>query len=117
MQKYGFASIYEIGAIISRASRGQYERRSVSAVSIGNIVFAAADYEMFSQTGRNIKNAGNEVFDLTFMCAYSNGMYGYIPADYAFDHGGYEVYSCPYIKGSAEIIEAKIIELVNELAK
>jgi len=116
MKEYGILSIYDAMYIVSRAGRGEYERRNVSAVSIGNIMFAAADYEMFSQTGRNIKDAGNENFDLTFMCAYSNGMIGYIPAEYAFENGGYEVYSCPYVKGSAEIIEAKIIELMDELA-
>ena len=116
MKEYGILSIYDAMYIVSRAGRGEFERRNVSAVSIGNIMFAAADYEMFAQTGRNIKDAGNENFDLTFMCAYSNGMIGYIPAEYAFENGGYEVYSCPYVKGSAEIIEAKIIELMDELA-
>ena len=116
MKEYGIASVYEAMYISARAKAGEYERRNVSAISIGNIVFAAADYEMFSQTGRNIKDAGNENFDLTFMCAYSNGMIGYIPAEYAFANGGYEVYSCQYVPGSAEIIEAKIIDLMNELA-
>ncbi len=116
MKEYGISTIYEAMYISSRANRGQYERRNISAVSIGNIVFAAADYEMFSHTGRNIKDGGNEHFDLTFMCAYSNGMTGYIPADYAFDNGGYEVYSCPYVRGSAEAIEAKLIEIINELS-
>lgn len=117
MKEYGIASIYEAMYIRSRAGRGQFERRNVSAVSIGNIVFAAADYEMLSATGRHIKDAGNEDFDLTFMCAYSNGMIGYIPDDHTFNYYVYEVYSCPYVRGSAEIIEAKIIELMGELAE
>ena len=116
MRENGIADVYEAIAILTRAKSGVYERRLVSAISIGNIVFAAADYEMFSQTGRNVKDAGNENFDLTFMCAYSNGMIGYIPAEYAFENGGYEVNSCKYVKGTAEVIEAKIIELMDELA-
>ncbi len=116
MKEYGFASIYEVMYIVGRANKGEYERRNVSVISIGNIAFACADFEMFSQTGRNIKDAGNELFDLTFMCAYTNGMIGYIPAAYAFDNGGYEVYSCYYEKGSAEIIEAKIFEILKEVA-
>ncbi len=117
LNEAGVASVYEAMYIIGRANRGQYERRSISAVAVGNLVFAAADFEMFSATGRTIKDAGNENFDLTFMCAYSNGMIGYIPADYAYENGGYEVYSRIYTPGSAEIIADKIIELIGEVAE
>ncbi len=116
MKEYGFVSIYEVMYIRGRARLGATEVRNTSAVSIGNIVFAAADYEMFSHNGRNIKDAGNGLFDLTFMCAYSNGMIGYIPADYAFDNGGYEVYSCVYKRGTGELIQDQIIETIKQLA-
>ncbi len=118
MKEYGFASIYAAEAIGWRLSRGVTERRSISAVSIGNIIFAAADYEMFAKTGRNVKNAGNEHYDLTFMCAYSNGMQsGYIPPIEIFEYDTYEVYSCIYEPGTAELIEAGLIDLINEVAQ
>ena len=116
MKEYGFESIYAAEAIGWRLSRGVIERRPVSAICIGNILFAAADYEMFTKTGRNIKNAGNEHADLTFMCAYSNGMEsGYIPPIEIFEYDFYEVYSCIYEPGTAELIEAGIIKLINEV--
>ena len=117
MQKYGIATEYEAMFISVRYGKGEYERRGISAISIGNIVFAAADYEMFSKTGRTVKDAGNELFDLTFMCAYSNGMTSYIATDEAFDNGGYEVYSTVYVRGTAEKIADEIVELIEELAK
>ena len=118
MKEYGFASIYAAEAIGWRLSRGLTERRPISAVSIGNIIFVAADYEMFTKTARNIKDAGNELVDLTFVCAYSNGMQaGYIPPVEIFEYDTYEVYSCIFMPGSAELIEAGIIELINEIAK
>lgn len=116
MKEYGILNIYETMYIRARAQAGEYEMRNVSAISIGNIVFGAADYEMFSQTGRDIKDGGNKYFDLTFNCAYSNGMIGYIPAEYAFENGGYEVYSCMYVPGTAENIADEIIRLFGELA-
>jgi len=117
MQKYGIATEYEAMFIMNRYGKGAAERRGISAVSIGNIVFAAADYEMFSKTGRTVKDGGNELFDLTFMCAYSNGMTSYIATDEAFDNGGYEVYSTVYVRGTAEKIADEIVELIGELAE
>ncbi len=117
MKKYGIATEYEAMFITVRYGKGAVERRNISAISIGNIVFAAADYEMFSKTGRTVKDAGNEKFDLTFMCPYSNGMESYIATDEAFDNGGYEVYSTVYERGSAEKIADGIIELINKLAE
>jgi hypothetical protein len=115
--EYGIKSIYEAMYIRARARMGKTDTRFVSAVAIGNIVFAAADFEMFDYTGRDIKDRGNEYFDLTFNCPYSNGMIGYIPAEYAFENGGYEVYSCVYVPGTAEEIADEIVRLISELAK
>lgn len=117
MKEAGIATIYECMFILNRYGMGQYERRNIAAVSIGNIVFGVADYEMLSATGRAVKDAGNEKFDLTFMCPYSNGMSSYIAADYCFDNGGYEVYSTMYVRGTAEKIADGIIELIGELAE
>ncbi len=116
MKEAGIATIYECMFIINRYGMGQYERRNISAISIGNIVFGVADYEMLSHTGRLVKDAGNELFDLTFMCPYSNGMTSYIAADYCFDNGGYEVYSTVYVRGTAEKIADGIIGLIEGLA-
>lgn len=117
MREAGIASIYECMFISNRYGKGEYERRGIAAVSIGNIVFGVADFEMVSNTGRLVKDAGNELFDLTFMCPYSNGMESYIAADYSFDNGGYEVYSTVYVRGTAEKIADEIVELIGELAK
>ena len=117
MREYGIESIYSAMYIVSRAGKGEFERRNISAVSIGNIMFAAADFEMFATTGRTIKDGGNELYDLTFMCPYSNGMIGYIAADYAFEYNTYEVYSRIYVRGTAEKIAEESIELIKKVAE
>ena len=113
LEEYGFATIHEADAIITRASLVETQDCSVWVVSVGNIVFAAVPYEMFAHNGKNIKAASE--FDLTFVCGYSNGSFGYIASDYAYENGEYEVYKCRYVKGSAEILQDKIIELIGQL--
>ncbi len=112
-REYGIASIYEVNAIRSKASSGKNDTYELSAISIGNVAFGVAPYEMFAQNGMAIKEASE--FDLTFVCAYSNGQRGYIAAEHAYENGGYEVYSCRYVKGSAEILQDEIISLIDKL--
>lgn len=112
-REYGFATIHEANSIISRAALGATQSCTVWAISIGNIAFAVVPYEMFAHNGKNIKSASE--FDLTFVCAYSNGSYGYIASDYAYENGEYEVYKCRYVKGTAEILQDKIIEMIAQL--
>jgi len=116
LEEYGIASIYEAMYIAGRVKWGVSTRLEVGALSIGNIVFAFAPYEMFDANGQDIKASGDG-FDLAFMCAYTNGMIGYIPAEGAFEYGGYEVYSRLYEKGTAEILADAMIEMINELEK
>lgn len=113
LEEYGFATIHEANAIVTRASLGETQNVSVSVISIGNIAFGIAPYEMFAHNGKNIKAASE--FDLTFVCAYSNGAYGYIASDYAYENGEYEVYTCRYVKGSAEKLQDEIIRMMDEI--
>ncbi len=114
----GFNDIYEAMMISGKSKRGVYQRINVSVLSIGNIAFGVAPYEMFTDNGRNVKNAGaDKDYDLTFMCAYSNGMIGYIPTELAFEHGEYEVYSCQFVKGTAEQLQNEIIRLLGEASE
>jgi len=88
----------------------------VGALSIGNVVFAVAPYEMFTVNGKNIKDSADE-FDLAFMCAYTNGMLGYIAAEEAFEYDIYEVYSRRYTKETATLLQDSIITIIDELGK
>ena len=54
-------------------------------------------------------------FEMTFICGYANGRYGYMPSDYAFPHGDYEVQQCKYVQGTAEQIANEHISLLKQL--
>ncbi len=112
-EEYGIENVYEAVSIVHRYKDGLYNDITVSAVSIGNIGFATAPYEMFAKNGANIK--AQSPFDLTFVMGYSNGRYGYIAADYAYDVGGYEVYSCQYARGTAEQLQNRMISMLTNL--
>ena len=54
-------------------------------------------------------------FPITFVCAYSNGTYSYIPAEYCFNKSDYEVYACRYPRGTAEKVQQEINKLIDKL--
>ena len=85
----------------------------ISAVSMGDVGFVSAPYEMFDANGVQIKEGSN--FKMTFVCAYANGDYGYIPSSLAHSHGGYEVFSCCFVQGTGEALADKMISMLNEL--
>lgn len=114
--EYGFESIYEAISLRIRYTSPLYDRISVGALSIGNVVFGIAPYEMFTVNGKNIKDSADE-FDLAFMCAYTNGMLGYIAAEEAFEYDIYEVYSRRYTKETATLLQDSIIAIIDELGK
>ncbi len=60
----------------------------LSVLSIGDVAFAAVPCEYHDTFGMRIKEASE--FKMTFICAYSNGCYSYIPTAEACANGGYE---------------------------
>lgn len=108
-------SKYELGAISSRASKaGQTTDVHIAAMTIGDVSFLSAPYEMFDTNGMYIKD--NDKYDITFIMCYSSGeCYGYIPSDAAFDYGCYEVDTRVFERGTAEDLANKYVELLNEL--
>lgn len=96
----GFASSYEINAYIDREMLGETQDIPLGAISFGDIAFVSAPYEMFDTNGMEVK-AGSP-FGTTFVLSCAGGNYDYIPSNLAFPHGGYEVFRCRYVKGTAE---------------
>ena len=112
---YDIFDVNEATHIIIRSRLPKDEEMPVWALRVGGIAFGVAPYEMFTKTAMDIKAASP--FDLTFVCAYSNGTYSYIPADYCFNKYDYEVYVCRYLRGSAEKVQREISKLIDELYK
>lgn len=112
--EYGFNSPYHANAVVNKSNRTEASSTMpLSAVAIGDIGFAVAPYEMFDTNGQQIKK--NSTYTMTFVCAYSNGSYGYIPSEIAWPNGGYEVDTCKYAKGTGEMLANELVSMLTEL--
>lgn len=113
----GFMSPYEARAYISRASLPETQALTMSALSIGDLSFVIAPYEMFSKSAQQIK--GETPFEMTFVMAYANGSEGYIPTTEGYEYnnnvGCYEAYASPWPKGAAEELSQTYLDMLTQL--
>jgi len=86
---------------------------TVSALSVGDMVFAGFPGEPFTDMGREIKN--NSKFTLTMPVCAANGYEGYYPVQSAFDEGGYEAATSNYVAGTAEKLIDASTEIINSM--
>lgn len=116
LAEYGLASSYEVSAIKSRQKRleqGPTSDITLSAISCGDIAFYTSPFEQFDSDGKYIRD--NSPFKMTFSCAYSNGINGYLPSSAAYLHGEYEVYSTPFVYGTADQLNETSVGLLKAL--
>jgi hypothetical protein len=95
------------------ADHGETTKVTLCALAIGDIAIATSPSEMDHRSGMFVKD--NSPYTMTFMSAYSNGGYGYIPAETSFPNGGYEVESCRFVAGTAELMANELVSMLNEL--
>ena len=112
MAKYGFDSHYEPAFIVTRSRLGETVDVPLTAISFGEIAFAAFPYEMFDTNGKQVRDGSP--FKTTFICSLTNGAMGYVPSAYAFPHGTYEVLACAYVPGTGEQISGELVKMLNE---
>ena len=115
IKKYGFQSKYEASSIITRYNYGKTETFSLSAISFGDLAFASTPYEMFDTNGMEVKDGSP--FKMTFVCSCTNGSWSYVAADHAYENGGYEVYNCKFVRGTAEAVVGELLRLLNKQYK
>ena len=89
------------------------QKVSLCTYAIGDIAIATSPNEMDHRLGKYVKE--NSPYTMTFMSAYSNGNYGYIPAESSFPNGGYEVNSCRYVAGTGEQMAKELVDMLKSL--
>ncbi len=112
VELYGFESVYQAKAIVTRSTLGAQNDITIRVLTLSrDVAFVFAPYEMFSNEGLAIKAASP--YDCTFMITCSNANNGYIPSDYAWEiNGCYEVQVTRWAKGTAwELVEAYTVLL------
>lgn len=108
----GIHSPNHANMIINRANKPEQWPFDIWTVSIGDVAFAVAPYEMFDTQGMFIKE--NSPYPMTVITGYANGGFGYIPSAFAWGHGGYEVDNNYFAQGSAEKLADMYVEMLKE---
>ena len=108
----GFNSAYAARDVISRYQAGNDRTLELNTVGVGELAFAIAPYEMFCVNGQQIKE--DSPYAMTFVLTCANSYQNYLPSDFAFTHGGYEVDSRKLPRGSAEQMVENFLEMLRE---
>jgi len=91
-------------------TRAYGESIPLYTITCGDLAFCSIPGELHDSLGRDLREASP--YKMTFLCGYSNGMNGYIPASFSFPNGGYEVGQTHYVQGTGEaLIAAHLTEL------
>lgn len=85
----------------------------LSAVKIGELVFAGIGGEPFTEIGNRIIEASP--YKETVLCCLTNTAGGYIPTTQAYNEGGYEARSSSLAPGGDDIIVEGMTKLLGEL--
>ncbi len=85
----------------------------ITAIAVGELVFAGFPGEPFTDVGRGTKE--RSPFTLTMPLCCANGAEGYYPMADAYHEDGYEFRVAKYEEGTAEALIDTAVELINTL--
>lgn len=86
----------------------------VQAMRLGSVGLVAIPVEPFAEIGAVVK--ARSPFAATLFSGYSNGYYGYLPTREAYDEGGYEVTTSPYLPEAAAMVVDAAVDALAALA-
>ena len=112
-EQYGIHSIFHARAISNRSVHGQTGIIPITTIQIGCVGLATIPGELFDTCGVYIKE--NSPYDMTFVMGYCNDSVGYLPSEFAFGHGSYEVDIGNFAPGTAEKLAQRHVELLKQL--
>ncbi len=109
----GFASVYEAMAIQAHAELPETVTIGIEAMALGDISFAFASYEMYSQNGAFVRE--NAPYKMNFVMSLTNGSNGYLPSDMGYEINCYEAYASRVARGSGEKLADLFVKMLTEL--
>ena len=99
---------------IIRHSEGPESRDvRLGGLTIGDVAFAVAPYEMFDTNGMEIKDGSP--FSTTFVLTCANDNLNYLPSELAWQHGGYAIDATLFQRGTAEELVENYLTMLNTL--
>lgn len=105
--------IYEALGIVMGSENPDGYVMPVTGVAFGDVAFVGLPGEVFSDTGKRIRETAP--FPALFFMGLTHGYPDYFPVRAAFEEDGYEKRSCPYGAGCAEAMEEAGMEIARLL--
>jgi len=109
-KQYNFSSVYQARAIRDRAKMGQHIELETNAFRVGGVGFTTGTYEMFAESGIQVKEGSP--YDFTFVIT---GNSSYIPAERNFEYRCYEADTGFYAIGTAEKLVDNYVKMLKEI--
>ena len=106
-------AVAEAKRIVFLATGPESYSYTLTALAIGDVVFAGLPGEPFAEIGMRISDSSP--FAKTFVCSLTNGGDTYFPTSSAYDEGGYEAKASRLKKGGDEIVISGMKELLEKL--
>lgn len=112
LKEYGFNSIYEVTALLSRSSAPDTGHFPISTMLLGDIGLCFFAGEMFGSQGRQLKD-DSPVF--AFVVTNSEDDQGYFPNATGKEENFYEYQITKYEIGTGEAVAARFVETLTAL--
>ncbi len=111
----GVYSYYHASDLLGRAGKTPTDETiHISAIRIGDeFSWSTMPGEFFDTTVKSIRE--ESPFTYNFATAYTNGSPGYLPTEEAWSYGSYEVDVTKVERGTAEAVQAKLLDMLNQL--
>ena len=110
----GFYSVYDARSIVNRSEMPETQPIKLGALAIGDVSFIFASFEMFSDTGRYIRE--NSPYGMTFVSTLSwDDCYGYIPSDIGFELNCYEAYTASFEQDTAKNVADLFVATLKDM--
>lgn len=112
-REHGFSSYFEASAVKSRASLPATLSMELKAMTVGNIGFVFAPYEMFGTQAIDIR--AKSPMASTFIITCGEGAQGYLPSQKGIEIGCYEACVTRYEYGTAEKLADEFVAMLAAL--
>lgn len=123
-------------AALKKGSETDYYQMTVSAVAFGDVSFVTFPYELFSSNAMELKAqvAQKGLFEMTFVCGITNGMYRYMADEQAWasnstnyssirfpdkttnNEDSFEIRETLFVRGTAEAVVQWHLEQLEKLS-
>ena len=101
---------------VTKANKNVTMDIPIFAISLGDVAFVTAPYEMFNESGMAIKEGSP--FKTTFVATCANNSLSYMPTSATFHYTGdvaYEVNQTKFVEGTAELLVTEFVSMLNQL--